>query len=201
MATPFIDTTVILFVFIFTFLFDLIDLQPQIETFDFVISKAYVVYYLIRVVFATTASIILQTTGLLPNPILLAFVSVIASVTMLYNFSLKLGGKNIADLPSLFETYKKKMIDNQLARKTRKISREATELTFDLSKKLGENDLETNAFVCLNSAQRGNINLTKEKIETLKQQAGTDVEKRKLLLAQEIVDVDPEYAKKLIKDK
>ena len=198
-----IDLITIGLVAIFTFLFDIIDLQPQVGSFVFLKSTAYFTYYIISLVFAILASFILQLTGIFPNFIELAFVSVIASVTTIHNFRLKVGGHGVADLPSLFETYKKKMITDQIEQDFQRSLTEQINLTSALSEKLTEAELEMHTKTCLHALYSNHEEKSEvqRQLDEIDQAAKSDSALRKTLFAQEIVNTSPEYAKQLLSQK
>lgn len=196
-----INLLTIFSIFLFTFLFDLIDLKPQVSSFRFLRSGTYFAYFSIRIVFGLLAAIIIQQTGLFPDSIILAFVSVMTSITTLQNFTLKLGGQNLADLPSLFENYRLSMIDDELELESNKTTTELMNLSNELAKALTKDDLKRHATFCLKmvpSDEQANNENSLEKIVEFK---NTDEELYKLLLASEIVNINPDYAKKLLQVK
>lgn len=116
-----------------TFLFDLVDLRPTISSFSFVASKTYGIYLVFRTVLGLFAAVVLGQTSLISNSLLLSFVSVITSVTVLQNFALKIGGNNSANLSELFDNYRSMMEDEAKTRVMNQKNAEMAELTDELS--------------------------------------------------------------------
>ncbi|MFQ6058410.1 MAG: hypothetical protein ACE5MB_05985 [Anaerolineae bacterium] len=106
-------TSIILGLAFLTFIFDLIDLRPQIKGFRFVFSSTYAVYYLLRLTLALLAAMIIEATEAVQNPWLLAFTGVISGVSLLQNFALKFSGQEVIDLAPVFDGYQDMMIAEQ----------------------------------------------------------------------------------------
>lgn len=123
-----------LFVPLFTFLFDLIDLRPIVGSFSFVGSRTYLVYLGFRITLAFLATAVLGATGLVSDPLLLAMISVITSVTVLQNFALNVAGNNAANLSDVFATFKDTMAKEESERVARQKDAELLKLTRVLSK-------------------------------------------------------------------
>lgn len=196
-----LDLSTFVAIFIFTFLFDLIDLNPQIGSFSFIKSFTYYAYYSIRVAFGMLAAVLLQLTGLIQNPLLLAFVAVIGSVSTLENFSLRIGGEDIADLPSLFDGYRKNMIDNELRWASQKAFEQQMRMVHELASKFSKDSMKKHSLVCLRTLYQisdKSMQDALERIEEIEQIAEKDETMVKLLLAMEIVDINPTYAMQLL---
>jgi hypothetical protein len=209
-----IDSTTFLLILLFTFLFDMIDLKPQTNSFRVVFSMDFWMYFIIRIIFGSLAAVLLLPTGLFTNVALLAFVSVLASVTTLTNFNLKVGGENVANIATLLNNYRQKMIEDQSKRASNKTIARQVKLACDLADNLTEEDLEKQAFACLVAIYKLENEKLKEtetepEAENEKQKAqktlsdidkiaGQDKSMKKALLAQEIVDTNPDYAEQLL---
>lgn len=195
-----VEPTIFAMILILTLVFDLFDLQPQIGSFRFLASSPYIAYYAIRVIFGVIASVILETTQLFTSPLTLAFISVIASVTTLQNFSLKLGGEKVADLPSLFKNFRDKMIEQQLKKASQKTFTEQINLCRDLAEKSDLETLKKYALLSLHSLfqtadEKTQIN---EKMDEIEQISAGDEMLHKMLLARQIVDINPDSGKLLL---
>src|SRR5688572_4053098 len=105
---------------VYTAIFDVIDLQPQVGSVRFLGSFTYVFYLMFRVLLATLASLALQET-LNPDPevYLLALLGTLGGITVLQNFALNVGGTDIANVSALGEKYKARMITEESDRHAR----------------------------------------------------------------------------------
>lgn len=196
-----LDPLTLLAVFVFTFLFDIIDLKPQIGSFSFLKSLTYFAYYSLRVVFGVLAAVLLQPTEIFQHSLLLAFGAVVTAVSTLQNFSLKISGQDIADLSSLFDQYRQTMIDNELNQASQKAMTEQAQLVFDLANRSDKNSLWKHCLVCLRTLHQKDANSTQKvdkKMDEIKRIGGQDEDHIKMLLAMEIVNINPEYAKQLL---
>lgn len=165
-------------------------------------SSTYYVYYSLRVIFGILAAILLQPTGIFQHSLILAFAAVVTAVSTLENFGLKIGGREIADLSSLFDQYRQTMISNELKRAARVSMTQQTQLVYDLANRNDKEALRKHCLVCLRTLHRKDENPAQEvkkKMDEIIRTGGQDDDHIKMLLAMEIVDINPEYAKQLLK--
>jgi len=173
----------------FTLILDLVDFAPQIKSFRFVLSLTYFIYYILHFTLGLLTAIILEATGKIPNPFLLAFVAVLSSITVLENFAMKFGGQTIVDLPSVFENYRARMIEEESERAMRAQQAEIMKLTSKLIV-LKPEKLESELMTMLVSVSREAAN---ERIAELKEAAGGDEKFLRRLFASEMVQLNREY--------
>lgn len=167
----------------------------------FLKSVTYLTYYSLRTVFGILAAILLQPTGIFPDPMLLAFAAVIGAVSTLENFSLKIAGENIADLPSLFEGYRTTMIENHLKHASQKTMMQQMKLSHDLANRLSKESLRKHTLLCLHTLYRESAEKSKKvdgRIKEIDQAGGQDDTLSRMLLAAEIVYINLEYAQQLL---
>jgi len=105
---------------LYTWLFDLIDIQPQVGSFAFLRTFTYLVFVLLRIILGFVAALILLALEPQLSPAILALVAVLANVTVLQSLSLKVGGEQIAQLAPLFQNYKDKMVKEEQVRRIRR---------------------------------------------------------------------------------
>lgn len=182
-------TIIVVFMAFFTLVLDLVDFAPQIKSFRFVFSLTYIIYYILHFTLGLLAAIVLEAVGKITNPLLLAFVAVLSSITVLENFAVKFGGQTIVDLPAVFETYRAKMIEEESERARRIQQAEIIKLTSRLmamdAEKL-ESELMTMLVSAIGSA-------ASRRLEELKKVAGDNQEFLKRLMASEMVQLNREY--------
>lgn len=191
---------VMFFVAFFSFMYDIIDLRPQegIKSFKFITTTFYRIYFIWRFMFGVLAAIIISSMGVTENPIMLAFVAVITSVTTLQNFTLKASGVETANFYDLFQRYK----DSMVAEMGKRESEARTREEFEITSKVGKRDINT-----LRGTLKmiySNKGLTQEKIEErmkyMKDMSGGDEKTERLFLANEITQQSIQHAKILIED-
>lgn len=197
-----LDFSTLLYIVIITFLFDLMDLNPQIGSFSFLRSSfTYYTYYSLRLIFGIIAGILLQSTQLFQHSLLLAFAAVVTSVSTLESFTLKIGGEELANVSSLFDTFRARMINEELNRAGQISMAQLMQLVQSLAQEFDENSLETSCELCIRTLYADDPDLNKkvsEKIDEFKQIAGKDDNTIRMLYASEIVNINPEYAKLLL---
>ena len=197
-----LDFYTLIFIVIITFLFDLMDLNPQIGSFSFLRSSfTYYTYYSLRLIFGIIAAILLQSTQLFQHSLLLAFAAVVTSVSTLESFTLKIGGEELANISSLFDKFRARMINEELNRAGQISMAQQMQLVQNLAQKFDETSLESSCVMCIRTLHAGDPDLNKivsDKIDDFKQISGTDINTIKMLFASEIVNINPEYAKLLL---
>lgn len=174
----------------FTLILDLVDFAPQIKSFRFVGSITYAVYYILHLVFGLLAAMILDATGAIDNPWLLAFVSVFSSITVLENFAVKFGGQSLVDLSAIFEGYRTRMISEQGERARRSEAAKIIKLTSELVA-FEEDKLEAELMTMLVSIYGGEE--ATNRLDELKNVAAADAQLLKRILASEMVQLNIEY--------
>ena len=174
----------------FTLILDLVDFAPQIKSYRFVGSLTYAIYYILHLVFGLLASVIIDATGAIENPWLLAFVSVFSSITILENFAVKFGGQSLVDFSVIFEGYRARMITEQGERARRAEAAKIIKLTsklLGLEKEFLEAELMTMLVSIFGGEEAHN------RLKELKDLAATDDELMKRVLASEMVQLNVEY--------
>ena len=197
-----LDSSTILLILILTFLFDLIDLNPQVGSFSFLWgSSTYYIYFFLRYIFSIMAAIILQTTQAFQHAFLLAFFAVITSVSIIESFTLKIGGEELANLSGLFDTYRTKMISQELIRAGQRKMAGQMALVKNLADYCEKEALESSWLMCIRSLHIDDENLNQivnDRKLDLEKIAGEDERTLKMLYASEIVNINPEYAEMLL---
>lgn len=183
-------TSIILGLAFLTFIFDLIDLRPQIKGFRFVFSSTYAVYYLLRLTLALLAAMIIEATEAVQNPWLLAFTAVISGVSLLQNFALKFSGQEVIDLAPIFDGYQDMMIAEQGPRVIRAEKAKLIKLASELAV-LDLQMLRPELMTMLVSIQGAKA--AKKRLEELESIAPQDAELQKRAYASEMVQLNVEY--------
>jgi len=184
------DWTITASVAFLTLILDLVDFAPQIKSFRFVFSLTYFIYYILHFTLGLLAASVLKATGKISNPFLLAFVAVLSSITVLENFTVRFGGQPIFDLPSVFEAYRGKMIEEESERARRRQQAEIIKLTAQLLA-MDIQRLEKELMTMLVSAFGGEE--ATRRLETLKKVAGNSQELWKRIVAGEMVQLNKDY--------
>jgi hypothetical protein len=183
-------TSIILGLAFLTFIFDLIDLRPQIKGFRFVLSSTYAVYYLLRLTLAVLAAMIIKATDAVPNPWLLAFTAVISSVSLLQNFALKFSGQEVIDLAPIFDGYQDMMIAEQGPRVIRAEKARVIKLASELAH-VDDETLRPELMTMLVSIMGAEA--AKKRLEELESIAPEDTELLRRAYASEMVQLNVEY--------
>lgn len=191
-----LDSLTVILVLVFSFIFDLIDLgyEEEIHSFNFVFSTVYLIYFIFRIFFGLTAAVILQATEITDDPLLLSIFSVIASASILQNFSLRIGGTHPINIYDLFQHYRDKMVvvvgqkeEKRLRKRKLRAERELAEMENEKLKQI----------LTLVIADMGNEGewkrLKQEYLEYADTISEGDEETRKLVLAKVIASLDPIY--------
>jgi hypothetical protein len=191
-----LDLVTVMLILIFSFIFDLIDLgyEEEIHTISFVFSAIYAIYFIFRTFFGLTAAVILQSTGTIKDPLLLAILSVLASASILQNFSLRVGGTHPINIYDLFQHYRDKMVvvvgqkeEKKLRKRKLRAEKQLAEMESDKLKQI----------LTLVIADMGKEEdwkrLKKEYLDYAESISEGDEETRKLVLAKTIASLDPLY--------
>lgn len=131
-------------IILISFFFDLLDLgsEERIKRFSFIFSIDYLVYLVFRVLFGLGAALIIKSTGVISDPLLLSIVSVFSSVSILQNFSLRVGGENPVNFQDFFKRYRAKMIKVVVDRHNQKLEKETREIAEKLTHLKTSEELE-----------------------------------------------------------
>ncbi|HID87327.1 MAG TPA: hypothetical protein EYP55_08095 [Anaerolineae bacterium] len=181
-------TSIILGLAFLIFIFDLIDLRPQIKGFRFVFSSTYAVYYLLRITLALLAAMIIEATEAVQNPWLLAFTAVISGVSLLQNFALKFSGQEVIDLAPVFDGYQDMMIAEQAPRVIRSEKARLIKLASELAA-LDPEMLRSELMTMLVSTQGAEA--AQRRLEELERIQDAELLKR--AYASEMVQLNVEY--------
>ncbi len=135
-----LDLMVITLVLAFNFVFDIADLgcEKEIKSFSFILTATYGIYFVLRAFFGLTAAFITESTGVIDNPLVISIFSVIGSVSILQNFSLKVAGAGGFDMQDFFEKYKAKIMEDVHQKERNK----STEITQQVERELAKMDIE-----------------------------------------------------------
>lgn len=183
-------------VVVYTAIFDVIDLQPQVGSVRFLASFTYLFYLLFRVLLATLASVALNA-AIDPAPAiyLVALLGTLSGVTILQNFALNVGGTDIANVSALGEKYKARMITEESDRHARgqrtrslMLQRKLSTLKSDYLRR----ELRRMYFSVDYTPDDAN-----KQIAALEQVAEIDSDLRTMLAAR-IATINPEYADLII---
>ena len=191
-----LDITTVVLILVFNFIFDLIDLgyEEEIHSLSFVFSAIYAIYFIFRTFFGLTAAVILQSTEVIEDPLLLAILSVLASASILQNFSLKIGGTHPINVYDLFQHYRDKMVvvvgqkeEKKLRKRKLRAEKQLAEMESDKLKQI----------LTLVIADMGKEEdwkrLKKEYLEYADSISEGDEETKNLVLAKTIASLDPIY--------
>jgi hypothetical protein len=184
-------------VIVFVFIFDAIDLHPQIGSFGFLKSFAYWAYFAIRLVLSSVASLVLaaiQPDLLIP---VTAFIGVIASVTVLQSLNLNIGGNEIANVKNLLDGYKTKMISDESERRGARADSSILELVQKLVDVCTVEELDEAVRSMLLKAGWKPDDITKH-INDHRAASGNSEHYFEAILANEVAEMNQEYAKKLL---
>ena len=173
-----------------TFIFDLVDLRPQIKGFSFVFSSTYAVYYILRLTLVLLAAMIIEATEAVQSPWLLAFTSVVSGVSLLQNFALKFSGQEVIDLAPIFDGYQDMMIAEQGPRVIRAEKARLIKLASQLAA-LDPGMLRSELMTMLVSIQGATA--AKKRLEELESIAPQDPDLLKRAYASEMVQLNVEY--------
>ena len=191
-----LDITTVVLILVFNFIFDLIDLgyEEEIHSLSFVFSAIYAIYFIFRTFFGLTAAVILQSTEVIEDPLLLAILSVLTSASILQNFSLKIGGTHPINVYDLFQHYRDKMVvvvgqkeEKKLRKRKLRAEKQLAEMESDKLKQI----------LTLVIADMGKEEdwkrLKKEYLEYADSISEGDEETKNLVLAKTIASLDPIY--------
>jgi len=181
----------------FTFAFDALDLQPRVGSFGFLRGLIYWFYLAFRSLLGVLASLLIfQASPDLALPIV-ALVAVLASVTILQNFSMNIGGNDVAKLSNLVDNYKSRMVAEEATRRAKRDESAALQLQEEMIKVFRGDNLD----ICLRQALL-QTKLPGEKInehmEKLRQVAGDNEVYLEAMMAFEIADMNLEHARALV---
>jgi hypothetical protein len=184
-------------VVLYTAVFDIIDLHPQIGSFQFLFTVTYGFYLLFRTVLGVLASLAL-TAVVDPDPgvALLAFIGTLGSVTVLQNFALNVGGTDVANLAGLRDKYKVRMVEEESERRALRERARALRLQQRLSAiPASQLEMELRRMFLSVGYQPSQAS---EQIAVLREAAAGDDGTWRIILASNIATINPDYAEQLI---
>jgi hypothetical protein len=189
-----------------TFLFDVMELQPQIG-FGFLRSLNYFFYHSFRVIIGLLASVVIfgiNSSLALP---LIAFIAVFTSVSTLQNFTVNIGGSEVARLSSLLDNFRDRMISEERQRNVRRAEKLAQQnaaaallLQDEMVKQFSPAELETYQRRMLLQAGWGADEINGH-MDNLKQVVGENDTFLPVILAYEMADMNMEYVRSLIAER
>jgi hypothetical protein len=189
-----------------TFLFDVMELQPQIG-FGFLRSLNYFFYHSFRVIIGLLASVVIfgiNSSLALP---LIAFIAVFTSVSTLQNFTVNIGGSEVARLSSLLDNFRDRMISEERQRNVRRAEKLAQQnaaaallLQDEMVKQFSPAELETYQRRMLLQAGWGADEINGH-MDNLKQVVGENDTFLPVILAYEMADMNMEYVQSLIAER
>ncbi|MBI4236500.1 MAG: hypothetical protein HY688_03995 [Chloroflexi bacterium] len=183
-------------VFLYTFIFDAIDLQPQIGSFRFLQSLNFAFYYLFQSVLGVLASLVLVGSSLDLAVPFLALLGVLGGVTVLQNIKVNVGGADIANLAALGDRYKDRMVQEESRRRAfqeNAVSLALQQKLATLSVKNLEAELQRMLLAGGNTPDA-----TTKWIADLHQAAGDDDSFWRMVLAVNVARINPDYAAQLV---
>lgn len=186
-----------------TFIFDVIELQPRVG-FGFLRSLNYLFYHIFRVLLGLLASyLIFQINPNLELPFI-AFLAVLASVTTLQNFTMNVGGSEIANLSSMLDNYKERMLVEQEQRNVKRVEKLAR-INATNSLRIQQEMMELFSLPELEMHLRQMLlqagwdtNTINSHVQELKNGAQDNLQFLEAVMAYQIVDMNLEYARSLI---
>lgn len=179
-----------------SFLFDIIDLQPQVGSMGFLRTFVYLPYLILRVFLGIIAALIVFTLEPSISIPILALIAVAASITILQSFTISVGGSDLAKIAPLMENYKNNMTETQATRTARKKEAAILRITDEL-KKHDPSFLEGHLRAMLLPTPPDQIN---EMIEQIQKWAKDDVDFQKTIYARRIVERNREWAQRLARE-
>lgn len=207
----------IILIVIFTFLIDLIDLRIYTDSFSFLKSFTYFCYFVIRFVFGFAAFSLLSTTDLAKNMtdiqtvVLLPLLAVLASITVLQNFTATIGQKEIINLSEIFFQYKDSMMEEIATKEFENIEKLAEikasklmNLASDLAEKVPSEMLRIECILVLNDSYKKDAEHKNQSLEYAKKYIEeqetivTDSIFLQKLYAYEIVKLNSKYGESLL---
>lgn len=184
----------------YTFVFDVIDLQPRVGSFGFLRGLTYWFYLTFRALLGVLASLLVfEISPDLEIPIV-ALIAVLASVTILQNLAMNIGGNDIAKLSNLVDNYRDRMVDEEVRRRARRDESWTLRIQQELVKALNDTELEAALRQMLLQAEWDGAKIN-EHIQKLKDTAGTNTQYLDAMMAFQIADMNLEHARFLLAQK
>ncbi len=183
---------------VFTVLFDLVDIRPQVGAFRFVATSTYAVYLGLRLFLALAAAALVAAAQPQQPPVIVGILAVLTGVVLLQGLALKIAGQDVVNVANLVEVYKDKMIQEEARRTARALEAEILRLADDLYARLPEAELRNLLRVMLFQAfgltpdPAGQVNAVLAAIDTL---AAGDSGVASRLYAGQIAQTNPEYVR------
>ena len=181
----------------YTFVFDAIDLQPLVKSFGFLRGVVYWLYLAFRSLLGVLAGLLIfQTSPDLALPIG-ALIAVLASVTILQNFSMNIGGNDIAKLSNLVDNYKSVMVTEEATRRARRNESAALRVQEEMIEAFSLSELENALRQMLLQAGWAGDKVNAH-IEGLRQTADDNPRYLEAMIASQVADMNPEHARFLV---
>lgn len=198
-----IDLTTALLIFLFTFVFDLVDLgfEEEINSISFVLSATYGIYFAYRVIFGLAAAMILKSAEITKDPLLLSVLSVISSASILQNFSLKIGGNQLINFNDLFQHYRERMIAVVGQKEKKKLEKRKlrTERTL-AQREIGDLERILTLVIAEHGKREEWKKMKKEYLEYVNEISEEDKETKRYVIAKVIASIDPLYAEVILEE-
>lgn len=199
-----LDSLTIIFIVIFSFIFDLVDLgsEEEIRSARFVFSTVYGIYLIFRVFLGLAAALILKSTGIVSDPLLLSIFSVIASASILQNFSLKIGGTQPININDLFQQYRDKMVVVVCQKEESRLRKSKLQIESRLAEEESKKLRQILTLIIADFGKKGEWRKIKEEYLTYADAISDgDEEIKNHILARIIASLDPLYADYILEKK
>jgi len=181
----------------YSFVFDAIDLQPQVGSFAFLRGIIYWLYLAFRSVLGVLAGLVIfQASPGLALPIG-ALIAVLTSVTVLQNFSLNIGGNDIAKLSNLVDNYKSRMVAEEAARLAKRNESAALQVQEEMIEAFSPSELENSLRQMLLQAGWPGDKINSH-VEKLRQIAGDNPRYLEAMIAFQVADMNLEHTRFLV---
>lgn len=190
-------------IILFSFIFDLIDLgcEEEIRSYRFVFSTVYGIYLIFRVFFGLAAALILKSTGIVDDPLLLSLFSVVASASILQNFALRIGGAQPINMYGLFQNYRDKLVVVVGQKEEKKLRKKKLKAERRLAKMEDKELKQILTLVIADMVKKEEWKRTKQEyLEYADDVSEGDEETRRFVLAKVIASLDPMYVDVILEE-
>ena len=189
-------------VLLFTILFDLVDIYPQVRSFAFVRTGTYIVYLFLRLFLAGIAAILITQAQPGQTAFLVGVGAVLGGVVVVQGLALKIAGQDVVNLANLIDTYKITMVTEAAQKALRGRDVERLRLTDDLLDQVSDVRELRQALQGLLLLAYAAADDAAAKVEDylakVDMAAGPDEEFRRRLYASQIAQANPDYALELL---
>lgn len=156
----------------------------------------YGFYLLFRAILGILASLVLSATAPGLSTPIWALLGVLGTVTILQNFTLNVGGADIANLAALRDRYKDRMIAGESKRRAFQENARSLRLQQRLGVVSASNlEMELRRMFLSNGVEP---DATNQRIDELRHAAGQDGAYWQVVLSVNIVAINPDYAEQLV---